>query len=41
MNQLASLLRRYRAGQEVTITVERDGAEVVLDVTLGNRPADV
>jgi S1-C subfamily serine protease len=41
MNQLASLLRRYRAGQEVTITVERDGAEIVLDVTLGNRPADV
>ncbi|MEX1286885.1 MAG: trypsin-like peptidase domain-containing protein [Acidimicrobiia bacterium] len=41
MNQLASLLRRYRAGQEVTITVQRDGAEVVLDVTLGNRPADV
>jgi serine protease Do len=38
MNQLASLLRRYRAGQEVEVTVQRAGEPVILDVVLGSRP---
>lgn len=38
MNQLASLLRRYRAGQEVPITVERDTVPLELLVSLDARP---
>lgn len=38
MNELASLLRRYRAGQEVEVIVERAGSSVPIVVTLGERP---
>lgn len=41
MNQLASILRRYRAGETVPITVVRAGKERILDVVLGERPSDV
>lgn len=41
MNQLASILRRYRAGETVPITVVRAGEERILDVVLGERPSDV
>ncbi len=38
MNELASLLRRYRAGQEVEVIVDRNGSSVPIVVTLGERP---
>jgi serine protease Do len=38
MNQLGSLLRRYRAGQEVEVAVQRADERVILDVVLGSRP---
>jgi S1-C subfamily serine protease len=36
---LLGLLRRHRPGEEVTLRVVRDGAEVEVPVTLGERPA--
>ncbi len=36
---LAELLSRYRPGDQVTLTVERDGDELEIEVTLGRRPS--
>ena len=38
MNQLATLMRFYRAGDVVTVTVVRDGEQVDLEVELASRP---
>lgn len=38
MNQLASLMRFYRAGDVVTVTVDRAGERIDLEVTLASRP---
>ncbi len=37
--QLVELVQSYAAGDEVAVTVLRDGEEIVFDVTLGERPA--
>lgn len=38
MNQLASLLRRYRAGQDVDVAIERGTTTLEITVTLDARP---
>lgn len=38
---LQSLLYTYQAGDEVSLTVQRDGDETALQVTLGERPSDL
>ncbi len=38
MNQLATLMRFYRAGDVITVTVVRDGEQVDLEVELASRP---
>ncbi len=38
MDELISLLRRYSAGDELTMSIVRDGSTIVLEVTLGERP---
>jgi S1-C subfamily serine protease len=38
---LGRILDAYRPGQKVTLTIERDGRQRTIDVTLGERPANV
>ncbi len=38
MDELIALLREYSAGDELAISIVRDGATVHLDVSLGQRP---
>ena len=37
--QLTSIVGDHKPGDELELTVERNGAKVTLHVTLGNRPA--
>jgi S1-C subfamily serine protease len=39
MEDLAGLLDDYKPGDQVTLTILRDGEQVELELTLGNRPA--
>jgi serine protease Do len=36
-NNMLTILMRFDPGQQVTLTVVRDGGEIILDVTLGSR----
>ena len=40
MEDLLSVQKKYRAGDQVKITVNRSGEEIVLDVTYGAKPQD-
>jgi S1-C subfamily serine protease len=38
---LLAVMRQSQPGQEVTLTLLRDGAEIALNVTLGERPVSL
>jgi serine protease Do len=40
-NDLSELVATHKPGDEVTLTVIRDGERGEVEVTLGSRPADV